>query len=125
LRFAEEQLVVLLLLEQETVPMRHVAVAVQRAFSSPIRGCLAAKRTWLASGEQEPETGGPPRIAASASRVSGGWLGVWAKLAAEVQRKTQARIQACFIRLSFGLFLQLNSYHAPITGLLAAVPTLG
>jgi hypothetical protein len=93
-----------------TVPGKQFAVAVQRAFSSPIRGCLAAKRTWLASGEQEPETGGPPRIAASASRVSGGWLGVWAKLAAEAQRKTQARIETFFIRLSSVLFLQLNLY---------------
>jgi hypothetical protein len=57
LRSTELQLVELTSLEQVTVPDAQFAVAVQRAFSSPISGCLAAKRTPLGCAAQEPAAG--------------------------------------------------------------------
>jgi hypothetical protein len=99
LRSADEQLVVLLLLSQYTVPDAQAAVAVQRAFGL-ILGRLAAKTTSLGCVVQGPVTAGCPRIAARASGVRGAWLGVWAKAATETKRTAQATIHAFFINLS-------------------------
>ena len=70
------QLAALTLLEQETVlPFWQVAVALQRDFSSRIPGRLATWRTPLVCVAQELAAGWP-RIAARASWVRGGRLGV-------------------------------------------------
>ena len=69
------QLLALTLLEQETVPVSQFAVAVQRDFVGRAAGCLATWRMPLGCVAQEPATGWP-RIAARASLVRGGRLGV-------------------------------------------------
>ncbi|MEA2600201.1 MAG: hypothetical protein QOF89_1193 [Acidobacteriota bacterium] len=100
MRSTELQLVALTSLEQVTVPDGQVTVAVQRAFSSPTAGCLAAaKRTPLGCVAQEPAAGWP-RIAARAALVRGAGLGVWAKPAAEAKRRTQATNDNFFIIIS-------------------------
>jgi len=75
LRSTAVQLLVLTLLEQETVPVSQFAVAVQRDFVGRAAGRLETWRTPLGCVAQELATGWP-RIAARASLVRGGRLGV-------------------------------------------------
>jgi hypothetical protein len=98
LRSAAEQLVVLLLPVQVTVPEAQFAVALHRDFSKPALGLLAAKSTVLCGSGQEPVTAEGPRIAASASRVRGAGLGFWAKPATDTKRRVQATMHAFFIQ---------------------------
>ena len=69
------QLLVPVSIEQETVPDAQFAVALQRDFSVRIAGRLATWRTPLGCVAQELATGWP-RMAARASLVRGGRLGV-------------------------------------------------
>jgi hypothetical protein len=86
---AAEQLVVLVSLWQLMVLVPQFAVAVQSAFSRPIRGLFAAKSTRPDCEAQEPGIEEVPRITARASFVRG-WLGAWAKLATDTRKHAQA-----------------------------------
>src|SRR3954470_6756440 len=98
-RFTPEQLVALTLLSQVTVPDSQFAVAVQRDFSRPIRGRLAARSTRLGRAAQEAVPPGGARITASASGVRGARLGAWAKPATETKRRAPATHHDFFISL--------------------------
>jgi hypothetical protein len=102
LRFTAVQLEMLVLLEQEMLPVGHVTVAVQSAFPVRVAGRLATWRTPLGCVAQELAAG-RPRIAARASLESGGWLCVWPKPATATKRREQVRIDTFFISSSFGL----------------------